>query len=647
MPHDWWEDGMTERVLGPTGGRRRKRFALLVPFVAVAVLLAFAAGASANLANSGFDAGDGNLVVNDETKDWANVGIDCESTPKVGCALDQPTGTTDDSFTQGADENEPNPAVDTGSIPNNKSDLTRFYVYSDSNFDAGQSRNEDFLYLAWERVQEPTGTTNMDFEFNQNKCVAGDAGSVCSSNNVTPARVQGDVLIKYDLSQGGTNPTLGYHLWETQAGNPGATTSTARAAICEAGNKFPCWGKVQSLSGNFEGAINTITVTDPIEPDAPRSLSPRTFGEAAINLTDAGLFPAPGRPNFRCVNFGSAYLKSRSSDSFTAALKDFIAPIVVDISNCGTIELVKDFDANAPSNASANLFIKGPNPATTEVAKKENATDGQGTGTIAVVAGTFQISETAGTNTSLSDYTTTVACIDKADSSSVTVSSQVLTGTTRSGNVPVAVDQDVKCTFTNTLITGKIELVKDFDANSPASARANLFINGPSPATTEVGKAEDAADGGTTGEKTVLPGSYSISETAGSNTSFNDYVTTVACIDEANGNASVTVSGQSLTGATRSGTVSVAAGADVKCTFTNIKRLFTVVAYVCETTGGTAVLYKSNVTLPQPGGTTKTTATAAPSGASVANTCAMAANFANLSTGDTDARISIGATALP
>ena len=26
---------------------------------------------------------------------------------------------------------------------------------------------KQFLYLAWERVQEPNGTTNMDFEFNQ------------------------------------------------------------------------------------------------------------------------------------------------------------------------------------------------------------------------------------------------------------------------------------------------------------------------------------------------------------------------------------------------------------------------------------------------------------------------------------------------
>jgi hypothetical protein len=53
----------------------------------------------------------------------------------------------------------------------------------------------------------------------------------------------------------------------------------------------------------------------------------RTFGEASINLTAAGFPPA-------CPGFANAYLKSRSSDSFTAAMKDFIAPIRVNLSRC-------------------------------------------------------------------------------------------------------------------------------------------------------------------------------------------------------------------------------------------------------------------------------------------------------------------------
>ena len=236
-------------------------------------------------------------------KDWATVGINCTSTPKVGCALDLPTGQTDDSFGNGTKEDSPVPSVVDGSIPNNKSDLLRFYV--------GTERfvSTDYLYLAWERVQEPNGTTNMDFELNQS--------STLSSNGKTPVRTAGDVLIKYDLSQGGVNPVLGFHKWVT-------------SGACEAqGAKAPCWGPVQPITVDVAAAINTVTVSDPINPDAPRTLSVRTFGEARINLQAAGIFVEG-----QCVNFGQAYLKSRSSDSFTAAVKDFIAPIGITVSNC-------------------------------------------------------------------------------------------------------------------------------------------------------------------------------------------------------------------------------------------------------------------------------------------------------------------------
>ena len=49
-------------------------------------------------------------------------------------------------------------------------------------------------------------------------------------------------------------------------------------------------------------------------------------------------------PTNTCNPLGSAFLKSRSSDSFTAAMKDFIAPTAVNISNCGTIIIRKVTD---------------------------------------------------------------------------------------------------------------------------------------------------------------------------------------------------------------------------------------------------------------------------------------------------------------
>lgn len=287
----------------------------------LALILSGTTAAQANLPGSPFDAGDGNLVVNDEVNDWANIGISCV-TPVAGCGIDLPTGQSDNSFGTGTKEDTAVPSVVDGSIPNNKSDLTRFYARF-----VEEANGSTYAYLAWERVQEPNGTTNMDFEFNQS--------NVVSSNGVTPVRTAGDVLIKYDLSQGGVNPVLGYHTW----------VATGSKSLCEAANATPCWGKVQTLAGNFEGSINTVVVTDPIAPDAPRDLSVRTFGEAAINLTAADIVGADP-----CLPFSSAYLKSRSSDSFTAALKDFIAPISVATSKCADINVLKT-DDDSPASA--------------------------------------------------------------------------------------------------------------------------------------------------------------------------------------------------------------------------------------------------------------------------------------------------------
>jgi hypothetical protein len=83
----------------------------------------------------------------------------------------------------------------------------------------------------------------------------------------------------------------------------------------------------------------------------------RTFGEAQINLDlifDAG----------KCTSFGSAMLKSRSSDSFTSQLKDFIAPIPIDLQNCGNViirkQTIPDEDPNSTSFGFTKAFATDP-----------------------------------------------------------------------------------------------------------------------------------------------------------------------------------------------------------------------------------------------------------------------------------------------
>src|SRR5262249_367694 len=78
---------------------------------------------------------------------------------------------------------------------------------------------------------------------------------------------------------------------------------------------------------------NTTAIT-PTPGGIGITASPRTFGEAQID------FDAITAGTTGC--FASAYLKSRSSDSFTAALKDFIAPVALNI--CGTVRVIKTED---------------------------------------------------------------------------------------------------------------------------------------------------------------------------------------------------------------------------------------------------------------------------------------------------------------
>src|SRR5262245_28554196 len=252
------------------------------------------------LFGSTFESHDGNLGVNggSPATDWANA-------PELVVALDRPSGQVDNSFGNGTKEDDAVPSVVNGSIPNNKSDLTRFYVSHE------MANDNIFLYLGWERANT-LGSANIDFEFNQSTST--------SANQLTPQRTAGDMLISFDFASGGNNVVLSMRRWLASGQ----------------------WGPETNLSaaGFAEGAVNDgFNVTDPIPPGAPRVLADKTFGEAAINLTAAGVFSAN-----ECTHFGRAYVKSRSSASFSAEMKDFIAPVAINIDNCPDLEVVKTPD---------------------------------------------------------------------------------------------------------------------------------------------------------------------------------------------------------------------------------------------------------------------------------------------------------------
>jgi hypothetical protein len=219
------------------------------------------------------------------------------------------TGSGDGAFGQGTSENDPVPTIVNDSIPPNKSDLIRFGIYQES---AG---NKTFVAVYWARINSPQGTTNMDFEFNKKQCTESTpptppVDADCSSNGVTPIRSVGDKLLLYDLSSGGSVVDIHLRTWDgTQ------------------------WGSEEELdSTEALGSINYAPIPNNPDESGPDllALDPLTFGEAIIDFQ-----ALLGGAN--CGQFGSVYLKSRSSDSFQSEIKDFVKPLGVNLSNCTTL----------------------------------------------------------------------------------------------------------------------------------------------------------------------------------------------------------------------------------------------------------------------------------------------------------------------
>jgi len=447
-------------IQAPTSVRthRRRRSPVFAGVAAAAlVLTAWAAGpAQANhpevsLPGSNFEIDtDANLKVDDAAPsiDWAGVAEARKS--------DKLSGGGDDSFGQGSKEDTAVPSVVSGSIPPNKSDLLTFGTYLE------EAAGGDFLHMFWHRVQEPTGTTNMDFEFNQSETL--------SSNGVTPVRTAGDLLIQYDLTQGGTNPQLFLSEWVT----------TGAGSLCEASNSTPCWGDRVNLtaSGLATGSINTSVIpweeSDGLS-SGPADISARTFGEASINFSAI--------VGSDCVAFGSAYLKSRSSDSFTAALKDFIAPLDTGINNCGALKIVKTkkHAESVPStqpHAGVNFTVTGGDlPAAGQVVM----TDANGVACIAgLPAGSYSVTESVPTGyavTSANPQTATVVenstC---AGSATVTFTNVPLT------NITVSVDSQIPGGTASTI---DCDLAADppFDFTTPAGGDGSFSLNDKVPGT--------------------------------------------------------------------------------------------------------------------------------------------------------------------
>jgi len=427
----------------PARWKSRRRW--WIPASVLTILAAcfiFVAGASGNLTGSTFEGNDGNLVVNTPgNTDWVNA-------PNRVIGNDLPTGTGDNSFGQGDKEDDPLVHVGLGSIPNNKADLAQFYVGSE------QKAAGIFLYLGWTRANQ-NGTVNFDFEINQKQ-----QPDLTTAGAKTLVRTTGDLLINY-LFQGQGTPTVAIRTWTGSA-----------------------WSAPQDASAFSEAAINSGgAVANPL-PGAANPTPINQFGETAINLTAAGVFP-PGV----CEAFGSAFVKSRSSTSFSSEIKDFIAPVHINIANCATIVVKK-------------VTVPSPDPTDTSFSFTSNF-DGSfalKNGEMHTKAGlnpgnAYSVSETVPANWALTSFT----CDD--------------------GSLPSAIDlgpgETVTCTATNTLQQGAIKVLKS-SVKGQALAGAVFSIAGQSVTTGADGTAcvDHLNFGSYDVQETAAPAGYSRDDTS-------------------------------------------------------------------------------------------------------------------------------------
>ncbi len=476
----------------------------------IVVSMALVGTAFAILPNSTFNTSNGDLT--DSTHhDWnpagkpaGNLGpiqtITCPATPGAGtnCGLDLTGSKLDNSFANGPKEDDLAPSIGTGSIPPNKDDLSRFYVNQE------KANGKDYLYLAWERTNL-LGSAHMDFEFNQS--------NVLSANGVTMVRTDGDMLITFDFGGSGV-PVLSLSRWLT----------TGSSSQCEVpSDGIPCWSALQDLtsSGFADGSVNNANVQDFNLPNAPftqpgnvssNGTVSSTFGEAAINLTDAGVFPAN-----KCAHFGAADLKSRSSgQSFTSTLKDFIAPIPVDISNCGKVVIIKHTDPRG-QNQSFNYTSTIPGNTSFSLNDNGNTTaDSAGnTKTIQnVFAGPYTVTEGAEPSNYVLE---SLSCVGDGLGSTGAPDP----GNPAQANLTVVADSTVTCTYTNQLLLGAIEVTKKSAKDGSLLSGAKFSVVGGSINSTITTGADGTACidqlpfGSYTVTETGAPTGYAIDSSAG------------------------------------------------------------------------------------------------------------------------------------
>jgi hypothetical protein len=268
------------------------------------------------LSGSTFQGGDGD-------QDDATPYIDWQALQAAGRVLHAPDDNEQDTaFVGGTKVLQPGDwetTIEAGGVTPDKVNIRDAWQAID------QPGKDTFLYLAFTR-EDGTGTAAITFELNR------DARLWDNGHAKIPCRTTGDILV-VTLPQG-NRVEIVVAQWTTSTAD--AATGCAKTGVLQPMRTFP--------DGAGQGAVNAAPITSRL-PGAfalGTQIPTADFSEVALNLST--LLNAAFDDD--CFAFASIWMHSRSADSESSNLQDYIAPRPVSVRNCSASG-TKFFDLDA------------------------------------------------------------------------------------------------------------------------------------------------------------------------------------------------------------------------------------------------------------------------------------------------------------
>jgi hypothetical protein len=293
-------------------------FTLLFFFLVLISPASFAQVAPVSPPTGGFNI-DGTVKVNSAVGDWVQGttgtgGYVLQSTgaPPVWGAINTTTtkfvrdpydNAADLIFTGSSFGDNPNDWKWTTGKATAKCDIGTALIHSTT------SATQKWLILGGDRFAQ-TGTSYIDFQFSQGiftRTATGFSSLSATGTSLlsTNGRTVGDFVLSMEYTAGGAVATVHYYRWEAS----GSTYKFVEYPI-------PSPGGVASAFG----ASNTGVVDVPYGAFGSTTYAPFAFAEAAVNIG------AILTGSCQTVNVKTIFVSTKASDSYSAALKDFVEP---------------------------------------------------------------------------------------------------------------------------------------------------------------------------------------------------------------------------------------------------------------------------------------------------------------------------------